>query len=404
MSDLNKLARNVQGKKAGIGPDIQINDFNETASELSYKKDLGDIPEKDTKEMRQAGMDLSGKSRSGSFVQIDHSVVHCNVTQPGIEILDINHAEEKYDWLHNYMWNAVTLDKDKYTAQAQLKRNHGYFIRSLPGSKTTFPVQACLYMSQDKLVQSVHNIIIAEEGSELHIITGCASGHGIESGLHIGISEFYIKPGAKITFTMIHNWSEKLAIRPRSGTIVEDDGIFLSNYVCMKPVKTLQMYPTTELRGCNAMARYNSILVSTAGSNIDAGAEVTLKGEKSKAEIISRTISTGGTLTARGRLIGEIASAKGHLECRGLILGKEGSIRAIPELEGNVNGVDLSHEAAVGKIAQEEIEYLMARGLNEDEATSVIVRGFLNVDIVGLPPALKNELDKAIQASEEDLF
>ena len=88
--------------------------------------------------------------------------------------------------------------------------------------------------------------------------------------------------------------------------------------------------------------------------------------------------------------------SKGHLECQGLILGG-GRIWAIPELDGTVEGVELSHEASVGKIAQEEIEYLMARGLDEDEATSTIVRGFLNTDIMGLPPRLQKEIDKQIE-------
>ena len=88
----------------------------------------------------------------------------------------------------------------------------------------------------------------------------------------------------------------------------------------------------------------------------------------------------------------------------GLILSDEGLIHAIPELEGHREGVDLSHEAAVGKIAQEEVEYLMARGLSEEEATSTIVRGFLNVEIEGLPPELKKELDSAVEISERSLL
>ncbi len=94
---------------------------------------------------------------------------------------------------------------------------------------------------------------------------------------------------------------------------------------------------------------------------------------------------------------------KAHLECRGLILNG-GLIHAIPELEGHVDGVEMSHEAAVGKIAQEEIAYLMSRGLSEDEATSTIVRGFLSVDIPGLPPQLKAEIDRAIDASDKDVM
>ena len=102
-------------------------------------------------------------------------------------------------------------------------------------------------------------------------------------------------------------------------------------------------------------------------------------------------------------MAGHVADAKGHLECRGLILGQKGTILAIPELEGTVAGVDLSHEAAVGKIAEEEIEYLMSRGLTRDDAVSIIVRGFLSVDIEGLPPELSAQVQRAIELSEQDL-
>jgi Fe-S cluster assembly scaffold protein SufB len=90
---------------------------------------------------------------------------------------------------------------------------------------------------------------------------------------------------------------------------------------------------------------------------------------------------------------------RGHLECKGLIL-KDGMIYAIPEIEGNVVGTELSHEAAVGKLAREEIEYLMARGLDEDLATATIIRGFLDVKITGLPPVLQQQIDAAIDTAE----
>jgi len=95
---------------------------------------------------------------------------------------------------------------------------------------------------------------------------------------------------------------------------------------------------------------------------------------------------------------------KGHLECRGLILQGEGTIHAIPELKGNLAGIDLSHEAAVGKIAEEEVEYLMARGLTRSEATAAIVRGFLRVDIEGLPSLLSAQLQHAIETSEKEVM
>jgi hypothetical protein len=219
----------------------------------------------------------------------------------------------------------------------------------------------------------------------------------------VGISEFFVKKGAKLSFSMIHNWAEDMMVRPRSVSMVEEGGLFLSNYICMKPVKSLQMYPTTHLNGKGAVARYSSILVGSPDSNIDVGSRVFLHAPETRAEIIARTISNGGTIIARGDLIGEVPGVKAHLECRGLILNG-GVIHAIPELVGMVDGVDMSHEAAVGKIAQDEILYLMSRGLDEDEATATIVRGFLSVDIVGLPEELKAEIDKVVSESEKDIL
>jgi Fe-S cluster assembly scaffold protein SufB len=238
----------------------------------------------------------------------------------------------------------------------------------------------------------------------LHIITGCTTASKEEAGLHLGGSEFYIKKGAKVTFTMIHSWNPEVAVRPRTGVMIEENGLFLSNYVLTKPVQSLQMYPTARCLGKNSVVRFNSILVAAPGSLLDVGSRTILDAEGAKTEIISRAITTGGSIIARGYIEGNAPDVKGHLECRGLILTGEGTIHAIPELKGTLAGIDLSHEAAVGKIAEEEVEYLMARGLTRSEATATIVRGFLRVDIEGLPPLLSAELQRAIEASEEDLM
>ena len=398
------LAEKAKDKKGTYGVDIDIDSFAPETGAHLYLDDLSALSQADREQMLKAGIDTTADKRSGTFIQKDLSVVHSSSSQEGIEIMDIEEALAKYDWLQDYWWKAVPVDMDKYTARAELHQEHGYFIRSLPGVKSTFPLQACLYLEEDNLAQDVHNIVIAEEGSELHIITGCATASHVRSGLHVGISEFYIKKGAKITFTMIHNWAEKMAVRPRSATIVEEDGVFLSNYVCMQPVGTLQMYPVTHLVGEGATARYNSILVAPPESEMDIGSRVFLKARNTRAEIISRAITTGGKIIARGHIIGEVPDIKAHLECKGLILSDEGVIHAVPELEGHKQDVDLSHEAAVGKIAQEEVEYLMARGLSEEEATSTIVRGFLHVEIEGLPQELKAEMDRAVEISEKSLF
>jgi hypothetical protein len=391
----------ARGKKAAFGEDLDLEKYTVEAPEHAYREKLSELAEVDRQRMAKAGVDARGKERSGSFVQLDNSVVHRAVQEKGIEILGTREALDKYDWLQEYMWKTVDVDADKFTAAVELDHFNGYFIRALPGAHTVFPVQACLYIKQGGLAQRVHNIIIAEEGSELHIITGCTSDAKLPAGLHLGVSEFYVKKGAQVTFTMVHNWAENLDVRPRTGTIVEEDGVFLSNYICMEPVRSLQMYPKASLVGKGAVARYNSILVAQEGSSMDVGAKVSLEAPGTRAEVVARAITRGGDIISRGMLVGEVEGVKAHLECRGLILAERGLIHAIPELIGKVDGVDLSHEAAVGKIAKEEVEYLMARGLSEEEATATIVRGFLNVNIEGLPPILAAEMQKMLKALEE---
>jgi Fe-S cluster assembly scaffold protein SufB len=164
------------------------------------------------------------------------------------------------------------------------------------------------------------------------------------------------------------------------------------------------MYPTVRLTGAGAVARFHSVLVAPRGTDLDTGARVVLEASRTRAEIISRAITTGGRIMARGHLRGLKPEVKAHLECHGLILNDNGAIHAIPELEAHSVGAEMSHEAAVGKIAEEEIEYLMARGLAEEEATATIVRGFLNVRIEGLPAELQAQVDRAIEESKQSLL
>jgi hypothetical protein len=365
--------------------------------------DMCTLPDDEQHRLLMAGLDVTQEGRGGTYFQKDTSVIHCGTRQEGIEVIPIRQALEKYDWIADYYWKLVPVDMDKYTAAAELGLHDGYVIRALPGSKSIYPIQACLYLDKDGLQQNVHNIIIAEEDSELHIITGCSTSPHMKRGVHVGISEFYVKRNAKLSFTMIHNWAEDMMVRPRSVARVEEGGLFLNNYICMKPVKSIQMYPTTHLAGKDAVARFYSIIVGSPDSEYDIGGRIFLKEKGNRAEIVARAISNGAKMIARGHLIGEVADIKAHLECRGLLLNG-GLIHAIPELEGHVDGVEMSHEAAVGKIAQEEISYLMSRGLSEDEATATIVRGFLSVDIPGLPEPLKAEIDRAIEESDKDVM
>ncbi len=357
------------------------------------------MPEEISKErLESVGIEMDPKKRSGSFLLLDQEVKKVSRFMEGLEVMPIKRALEKYDWLEDYFWKAVKVD-DEFTREVKEDFN-GYFIRALPNARIEIPVEACLYLSKIKK-QKVHNIVIAEEGSEINIISGCTS-HPRAMGMHIGVSEFYVKKNAKLTFTMIHSWSEDIEVRPRSGIVVEENGTFISNYILLSPAKLVQMYPTAYLKR-KATAIFSSIVIAFKNATIDMGNRAVLMEKGSSAEIISRSISKGGKVIARGHIVAESPEVKGHLECRGLILN-EGEILAVPELEAKCSNVDLSHEAAIGKIAEDEIFYLMSRGMTQDEATATIIRGFMEIEIKGIPPALKREIDRAIELAERELL
>jgi len=392
-------AAKARDKPAALGPDIDVSKFSSNPKVWNFCP-ITLLPEDVLKRAYEVGIVADDQSRSGSFFQLDHSVTSKAVQkmfEGKVEIMSTSEAIEKYDWMKDYWWTAVKVDADKYTSLAELKQNQGYFIRIFENQKVTLPLQACLFVSTDNISQNVHNVIIAEPGSEAQLITGCTTHPTVNSGLHIGVSEFFVKKDAKLTFTMIHNWVPGFHVRPRSAAIIEDNGVFVSNFLCFKPVKSLQMYPVAYCRGVNSRVSFNSILYGTKDSYIDTGAKVVLQNEGTRGEIIARTIATDNAqIYARGFLQGEHDLSKAHLECRGLLLSSKASIYAVPELLAKAQGSELSHEAAVGKIAEEQVQYLMARGFTEDEATALIVRGFMDISIFGLPKNLENEIRRMV--------
>jgi Fe-S cluster assembly scaffold protein SufB len=362
-------------------------------------RELEALPQEDKERLEHTGLELEMKNRCGSFFQIDQDIVHTSCNYEGIEIIPLPEALEKYDWMEEYYWKLVPKDKDEYTQYvARQTEPRGYVVIAKPGCQNILPLQTGLFIAHEG-IQHVHNIIIAEEGAELHLITGCASSCMAANASHYGVTEYYIKKNAKLTATMIHTWGEGVEVYPRSAARVEENGTFLSNYVALSDVKKVQMYPTADLVGKGAVARFSSIVVAPRNSFLDLGSRVILNAEETSAETISRAITRGGTVISRAHIQGTCEDTKGHIECKGLIL-ENGKIHAIPEIEGLVTGTELSHEAAVGKIARDEIEYLMARGLDEEEATATIIRGFLDVKISGLPEVLQKQIDAAIDAAE----
>lgn len=402
--DLKKRAESAKKKTAAFGEDIDLDRYDYSTSSPSEIESIDEISSADRSLIREVGLDTSQKKVSGTFMQFDNESILADVLlgQEGLEVLSIGQALDQYDWLKDYLWRAVPVDADKFTARSELETYNGYFIRAKAGAKIRMPVQSCLILKKNQIVQNVHNIIIAEEGSELHIITGCATPSSVEQSLHLGVSEFYVKKNARLSFTMVHRWSEKTDVRPRSAAIIEENGSYISSYALLSPLKSIQTFPKVRLVGPGAKSDLYSIVYGSKNSKYDIGGSLSLEVPRTSGKVVSRTIATEKSeIIARGDLIGLSKETRARLECDGLLISDSASIRAIPMLLAQAEGAELSHEATVGKVGAEQLSYLMSRGLNEEEATSLIIRGFVKLKVPDLPIALQKSIDDAIKMSLE---
>lgn len=407
LREIEEKALKAVDKKALYGPDIDISKYTQHI-ERGKIESLEGLSKQAREAAIVTGISLKEEQRAGSYMQIDQSVVYESLSKSyegRLEMMSTTEALNKYDWMEDYYWKAVPVDQDKYTAQAALHMTHGYFIRVFPHQKPQYPVQSCLLVAENYVSQNVHNIIIVEEGAELQVITGCTLSKNDAEGIHLGISEFYVKKGGKLFFTMIHNWAENFHVRPRTKIVVEEDGSFINNYVLMKPVKSIQSFPVAHLKGDRASAKFNTVVYGLKDSYIDLGSRIILEGEDTRGESIARTIAADeSVIYSRGDLI---AKTKGyclaHLDCRGIVFSQKGKIFAIPELvsEGAMKA-ELSHEASIGPIAEEQVEYLMSRGISKEDAVSVITSGFLNLDIPYIPEFLDKNIKEVIKATAKD--
>ncbi len=323
------------------------------------------------------------------YIQVDEDIAYelaaKRLSRYGVVLMPTGEALKKYDWLIDYYWSVLSPDADKYTAAAEAYwRGHGYFIYVPPGVKVPEPVYACLILSRQGYPQIVHNIVVVGDGAELHLVTGCAVPRNTTEGLHIGVSEFYVGKDAKLTFAMIHSWGPRVHVRPRTGVHVASRGSYISYYTVFGTVASLQQHPHVVLDGD---AAYRSTVVASAHkpSILDLGSEAVLREPGAKATMVSRVVAhTGSRIAMRARIVAEAPATKGHVECSGLQLG-DAVVEAVPELFSKTVGAELTHEAAIGRIAEEEIAYLESKGLSEEEAVQLIVQGFLDVEEPELP-------------------
>ncbi len=351
--------------------------------------------------VRRASTRLGFNGVRYSYVQVDQTALYKllekRLRSYGVIVLPLRVALERIDRTREIAWKLVDPRSDKYTALTYLKGSElGYFIYVPPNVRVDAPIYTCMVLRLERRVQLAHNIVYVDEGSEAHVVTGCAVPHGVREGLHVGVTEFYVSRGARLTFSMIHAWSPGVHVRPRTAVYVEEGGEYVGYYITYNPVQSIQMYPVVRLQ-TNAKAYSASVIVGLGSGDYDVGSRIVLEGPGASGEIVSRTLGLDESkVTARAEIVGRARDSRGHIECLGLLVSEKASITAYPQIRSENPGSTLSHEAAIGRISREELEYLMSRGFTEDEAKSIIVRGFMKIEVPGLPEVVRRHVDNIV--------
>lgn len=389
-----EMLRRALKKPAPYGKDLDLSQY---AMEAAGEPVVG---EEVIKRGLEVGVDLSKRSALTTFLHIDHRTLYRSIQKQfegDIELMPIGEAVKKHGWVKELLWKLRSPYEDKYTAFSALHGSGGYFLRILEDRKIHMPIQACFFMFSPGLIQGIHNVVVAEPGSEAQVLTGCTVHPGVPRGLHIGVTEMYVKSGAKLNYTMIHKWNPGFDVRPRTGILVEDDAVVLHNYISLGHVGSFQSQPVARLVGENSKITMNNVIYLQGSSEMDLGGEVIMKGGGARAELLTNVVVTDNAkVVNRGSIVCECENGKGHISCKGLMLSNSAEISAIPCLISRNMSSELTHEAAIGRVAEDQLFYLMARGIPRAEAESLIVRGFLDLSPMKLPEHLEMGIKKTI--------
>lgn len=397
-NELRRRATKALHKRAVYGPDIDIEKY-----EMEEPEVIEGLEEAEGNIIRGLSSQLGFvKAPPLSYIQVDVRAYYSTLSpifkEYGVIVKPLSIAIKDDPRVAKLIWNLVPVDTDKYTAAAYLYGGEiGYYVYIPPGVKFPYPIYTCLGIFTGRAIQFAHNIVYVDEGAEAHITTGCMIPHGVQGGLHIGVSEFYIARGAKLVYTMLHSWVEGTHVRPRTAVKVEEGGEYISYYAIYSPVGSIQTFPKVYLsRG--ATTQMITIAAGRDKGIYDIGSKAVLDGRNSSAELISRVMaSRKAQVIARSQITSNSAETRGHIECLGLLLDDQSYISSVPEINSTKREVQLTHEAAIGMISGDKIEYLMSKGFTEDEARSILLRGFLTIEMPKLPPQAKKEIDRILQ-------
>ncbi|PIN89154.1 Fe-S cluster assembly protein SufB [Candidatus Pacearchaeota archaeon CG10_big_fil_rev_8_21_14_0_10_32_14] len=324
----------------------------------------------------------------------------------GVVFLDMDEAVIQYPNLVKkyFMTNCVPVGLHKFSALHASVWSGGTFIYVPKNVKVTQPLQAYFRMNARKGGQFEHTLIIADEDSVLHYIEGCSAPSYTENSLHAGCVEIHVLKNARVRYSSIENWSKNTYNLNTKRAVVHENAVMEWVNGNMGS-KVTMLYPCSVLIGKNAKTDYLGIAFAGAGQYQDTGCKVYHFNSNTSSKIISKGISKDGGISSYRGLVhikaGSINS-KSHVSCDGLMLDNISTSSTLPSMEVKENDVKVSHEATIGKVGEDQLFYLMSRGLSESQATKMIVSGFIEPIVKELPLEYAVELNRLIELEIEN--
>lgn len=391
------------------GPDLSEVDMDKITTYIRPDADMSDdwknVPDEIRDTFDKLGIPEAEKESmlSGVGAQYDSEVVYHSIqkylSDQGVIYTDFETGLKEYpEIVKKYFSKCITPKLHKYAALHYAVWSGGSFVYVPKGINVDIPLQSYFRLNAPGAGQFEHTLIIIEEGAYCHFIEGCSAPKYNVINLHAGAVELFVGEGATLRYSTIENWSRNMYNLNTKRAIVEKDGKI--EWVSGSfGSKVSMLYPASILVGENASSEFTGISFAGEGQNLDTGAQVVHAAPHTTSTINTKSISkSGGIAIYRGLVeIKENAvGAKNATSCESLMLDNKSRSDTIPTIKIENNNIDIGHEAKIGRISDSVIFYLMSRGISEQEAKEMVVRGFAEPIAKELPMEYAVEMNNLI--------
>ncbi len=372
-------------------------------------RDWSEVPEDIKKTFDRLGIpEAERKFLAGVGAQYESEVVYHQVNEKleeqGVIFTDMDTALREHEDLVREYWATVIPPNDnKLAALNSAVWSGGSFVYVPAGVKVAMPLQAYFRINTENMGQFERTLIIAEEGSDVHYIEGCTAPVYSTDSLHSAVVEIIAKPGARVRYTTVQNWSQNVYNLVTKRAVAHENAT-MEWVDCNLGSKLTMKYPSIYLLGERAHGEILSIAFAGEGQHQDAGGKIIHAAPKTTSSIFSKSISKDrGRTSYRGLL--EVAKgatgSKSKVVCDALLLDEESRSDTYPTIRIGEDDVDVGHEATVSKVGEDQIFYLQAHGLDEEEASKMIVNGFIEPIAKELPMEYAVEMNRLIELQME---